>query len=368
MADEVRVSVIVPVYNGGEAFRRCLDALAANAAEQGREGWHPCRQNSRFAFEGIVVDDGSSDGSAGLAAAHGFRVLHTPRPRCGPATARNLGAEAARGDILFFIDADVAVRPETVELAAETFAGDPTLDALFGSYDDQPGEANFLSQYKNLFHHYVHQHSGEQAASFWSGCGAMRREVFLRHGGFDVDLYQRPCIEDIELGYRVTRAGGRIRLLKTLQVQHLKRWTVRSLLRSDILDRGIPWTRLLLREGDFANDLNLQTHNRVSVAAAWCLALSVVAGLILPALWLASAGLAALLLALNWPLYRWFARQRGWSFALRAALWHWLYYLYNGISFTVGLAQHLASRRAAGPAAGRPSAVPDSPLTVDPSP
>lgn len=333
----IHIAVVVPVYNGGTAFRRCLDALAATTYNN---------------HEVIAVDDGSTDGSAALAAAHGCRVLHTVHPRSGPATARNLGAEAAGGDVVFFVDADVAVQPETVGLVAQAFADDPSLDALFGSYDDQPGEANFLSQYKNLFHHYVHQHSGEEAASFWSGCGAMRREVLLRHGGFDTTLYDRPCIEDIELGYRVTRAGGRIRLLKTLQVKHLKRWTAGSLLRSDILDRGIPWTRLLLREGDFAHDLNLQTHNRVSVAAAWLLAASLLAGPVLPMLWLISAGAALLLLALNWPLYRWFAGQRGWRFALLVIPWHWLYYLYNGVSFAIGLGQHLLNRRTAQPAAG----------------
>lgn len=340
---ETRVSVVIPVYNGGSAFARCLDALDANSC-----------------FEVIVVDDGSTDGSAAVAVARGYRVLHTAQPRNGPATARNLGAEAAHGDVVFFVDADVAVQPETVGLVARAFAADPTLDALFGSYDDQPGEVNFLSQYKNLFHHYVHQHSGEEAASFWSGCGAMRRDVFLRHGGFDTTLYDRPCIEDIELGYRVTRAGGRIRLVKSLQVTHLKHWTVGSLLRSDILDRGIPWTRLLLREGDFAHDLNLQTHNRVSVAAVWLLALSLLAGLFLPALWLLALGAAALLLGLNWPLYRWFAGKRGWPFALLVIPWHWLYYLYNGVSFAVGAAQHLTSRRAnPSTRATQPTTIPD---------
>lgn len=337
----IQVSVIVPVYNGGAAFRRCLDALA--------ESWHLFGKDANFGYEVIVVDDGSTDGSAELAESRGSRVLHTAHPRSGPATARNLGAEAAGGDVVFFVDADVAVRPETVGLVAQAFADDPALDALFGSYDDQPGESNFLSQYKNLFHHYVHQHSGEEAASFWSGCGAIRRDVFLRHGGFDTTLYDRPCIEDIELGYRVTRAGGRIRLMKSLQVKHLKRWTVGSLLRSDILDRGIPWTRLLLREGDFAHDLNLQTHNRVSVAAAWMLALSLLAGLFLPPLWLISVGTAVLLLTLNWPLYRWFAGKRGWPFALLVIPWHWLYYLYNGLSFSVGAAQHVTSRRRSQP-------------------
>ena len=96
-----------------------------------------------------------------------------------------------------------------------------------------------------------------------------------------------------------TSPEDKLRLVKALQVKHLKHWTVGSLLRSDILDRGIPWTRLLLREKAFANDLNLQTHNRVSVATTWLLALCLVMGFVVPWLWMVAIGAAGLLLALN---------------------------------------------------------------------
>ena len=108
---------------------------------------------------------------------------------------------------------------------AAAFQASPNLAALFGSYDDEPFESNFLSQYKNLFHHYVHQTAKVDASTFWSGCGAIRREVFLAIGGFE-ENYRRPTIEDIELGYRLKKTGHRIRLLKELQVKHLKRWEI----------------------------------------------------------------------------------------------------------------------------------------------
>ena len=279
-------------------------------------------------------------------------MLNTKTPQSGPAAARNLGASAATGQILFFVDSDVVVRPDTVRRVAQTFAVDPSLDAIFGSYDATPAAQNFLSQYKNLFHHYVHQKSREEASTFWSGCGAMRQQVFLAHNGFDTQLYHRPCIEDIELGYRVTRAGGRIRLDKALQVTHLKRWTVKSLLRSDIFDRGIPWSRLLLREQVFANDLNLQTANRISVLAVYILLIALVAGLVMTEAWIVALAAAAMLLALNWSLYAWFASKRGWTFTMGVILWHWLYYIYNGISFAAGLVLHLLdpdARQAPGP-------------------
>jgi hypothetical protein len=71
------------------------------------------------------------------------------------------------------------------------------------------------------------------------------------------------------------------------------------------------------------------------------LLLSLLAGLMWPMVWAASVAVAAALLMLNWPLYLFFAARRGWMFALRAIPMHWLYYCYNGVSFAIGLAEHL---------------------------
>lgn len=221
------------------------------------------------ADEIVVVDDGSTDGSAELARAAGVRVLSTDG-RKGPARARNIGAKAASGEIVFFLDADVTVSPDTIERVRHGFAEDPSLDALIGSYDDNPGSADFLSQYRNLMHHFVHQRSRRDACTFWSGCGAIRRSVFEEHGGFD-ESYERPAIEDIELGYRLFQSGRKMILDREVQVKHLKRWTFWGLIRCDVLDRGIPWTELILRDRRMPNDLNLQLSQRVSVALAFIL-------------------------------------------------------------------------------------------------
>ncbi len=356
----LKLSLVVPVLNGGSAFTRCLSALAEARAA--------CADLA--ATELIVVDDGSNDSSVTLARSAGARVLATPAPgRHGPAAARNLGARAATGEYVFFVDADVALHPDALRRAAVAFAADPMLEAAFGSYDDKPGAPNFLSQYKNLLHHYVHQHAHIQASTFWTGCGAMRLSTFHALGGFDEVTYRRPSIEDIDLGYRLRRRGGEIQLLKDMQCVHLKRWTVGSLLRSDLFERGLPWTVLLWREsrarrtsepllatGDllrlpdptlarrpFLLDLNLQTSNRLSVALAALLALLVV--LLpwqprLPALGLLGWPLlllpVVLLLALNWQLYRFFTQKRGLAFTLAVIPWHWLYYFYNNLSFGLG--------------------------------
>jgi GT2 family glycosyltransferase len=305
-----------------------------------------------------VLDDASTDDSPGVAAALGATVLRLDH-RSGPAAARNRGAEAARGEHLFFVDADVVVHPETVGQVAAAFAADPTVDALFGSYDRQPGAANFLSQYKNLFHHFVHQQGSAEASTFWSGCGAIKRSVFLEMGGFDT-TYDRPCIEDIELGARLRRAGRRIALVKEIQASHLKRWTLPGIVRSDVWDRGVPWTELILRDGRLPDDLNLKLSQRLSTVLAYALVGALAAALVAtpamagrvvglpPRTWAAiAAALLLLLVAINRRFYGFFARERGALFAVRVVPLHVLYYLYSGVALVIGVARHV---RAGAPA------------------
>ena len=258
------VSVVTPAYNAAHFLRKSLGML---------------RHSTLDPHELIVVDDGSTDHSVAVAREHGAIVIQTEGRR-GPAKARNLGAAKATGDILYFIDADVVVKPDTIERIVAAFEADPELDALMGSYDDSPESGDFLSQYRNLMHHFVHQNSRREACTFWSGCGAIRRELFLAHGGFD-ESYDRPAIEDIELGYRLSQAGCKMVLDREVEVKHLKKWTFWGLVKCDILDRGIPWTELILRDRKMPNDLNLQLSQRVSVALAFMLCLMALAA----ALW-----------------------------------------------------------------------------------
>jgi glycosyltransferase involved in cell wall biosynthesis len=248
------ISVIVPVYNSAGYLRSCLEHL---------------RRSTLTDYECIVVDDGSTDDSGKIASEFGFRVLTTDRRR-GPAVARNLGARAATGDILFFIDADVCVYPHTLARVRANFDQDPDLEAVIGSYDDEPESQDFLSLYRNLMHCYVHHRSRREACTFWSGCGAIRKKAFQQYSGFD-ESYDRPAIEDIELGYRLARDKKKMLLDTSIMVKHLKRWSFLGLVKTDILDRGIPWTELILRDRKLPNDLNLQLSQRVSVALVFIL-------------------------------------------------------------------------------------------------
>ncbi len=298
-------------------------------------------------YECIVVDDGSSDETSAVAQQFHVKAVKLSRTH-GPAYARNRGAAIASGEVLFFIDADVRVYPDTLANVAETFTMHPEIDALIGSYDDAPDDVSFISQYKNLFHHYVHQKSNENACTFWSGCGAIRREVFLEFGGFNVS-YGRPAIEDIELGFRLTSNNHKIVLQKQIQVKHLKRWTFWGLLKTDIFDRGIPWTILILRDRTFPKDLNLRISQRISVVLVYALLFSTVfvnliavhyhGLLLLPFLILVS------LILINREFYTFFAQKRGFLFATMVIPLHLLYYFYSGMSLILGAFAYLLGRK-----------------------
>jgi glycosyltransferase involved in cell wall biosynthesis len=292
--------------------------------------------------EVIVVSDGDSDGSWRVAEQFGAQVMRIPTPE-GPARARNLGARAAKGDILFFFDADVAIPQDAVSRVAAAFQDNPELAALFGSYDDDPFESNFLSQYKNLFHHYVHQNAKADASTFWSGCGAVRREIFLAMGGFE-ENYRRPAIEDIELGYRLRNAGHRIRLLKALQVKHLKRWEILSLLKADFKYRALPWTDLILKEGHFTDDLNTTYSSRLSVIYTFLLLASFFGAFWLPLLLILALACMGGLLLLNQDLYLFFRQKRGICFAVKTIPWHWAYFFYSGLAFAMGFIKYQINR------------------------
>ncbi len=337
------LSVVVPVYNSAAELKQCLAALAASEFND---------------FEVLVVDDGSTEAVKPLVDAHRFAYLRIPGPG-GPARARNYGVTQVQGRYVVFVDADVCIHKDALTHFASTFAADPTIEGVIGSYDDAPAKQNFLSQYKNLFHHYVHQQASGEVMTFWSGCGAMRRELFLEFGGFDEQRYRRPAIEDIELGTWLSAAGHKIVLDSRIKGKHLKRWTLRSLLKTDIFDRGIPWTRLMLRAGSLANTLNVKPAQRLSVALAYLMPLSVIAAWWWPLMLFVALALAMTITVINLDFYRFFLRRSGWWFTLRVVPLHWLYFWYCGFSFAWGTLLHYFARDAGTSARlqARPNAV-----------
>src|SRR5215467_10211737 len=302
MSRQPYLSVIVPVHKGAHVLPLSLGALEGSSLPRDR-------------WELVVVDDASPDGSANVAAEYADTILRLPGRAHGTAYARNRGFDVARGDVAVFIDADVCVHPDTLSLFADAFAEHPDVGAAFGSYDDRPAAVGFISQYRNLLHHYHHQINPGDAETFWAGCGAVRADVFTAADKYDEWHFSRPQIEDIELGPRIIALGHRIVLRPEIQCTHLKRWTFRSMINADLRDRGVPWARLLVAQRSTlkANSLNLRTIEKISTALIWSMLLFLVGalGFRKPELLTAAFLCLSPVVLVNRQLYAFYERARG---------------------------------------------------------
>jgi hypothetical protein len=220
-----------------------------------------------------------------------------------------------------------------MERVAKFFDAHHEVAAVFGSYDDSPRATGIVSRYRNLLHHFVHQNSNPEAATFWAGCGAIRREVFRAVGGFDERRYPKSSIEDIELGYRLRQAGHRIVLDKGLQGKHLKRWTFRSVVLTDVRNRAVPWTRLILERKTAPKDLNLKPTQRICGLLVMMAGFLGMISLIIPSIFFLVVAAIGTVIVLNRQLYAFFFKRHGLLFSTASIFLHLFYFLYSGLSY-----------------------------------
>ncbi len=157
--------------------------------------------------------------------------------------------------------------------------------------------------------------------------------MFLKIGGFDTETYRVPSIEDIELGYRIRRAGGRIAVDPTLLGKHLKVWTPKNAIHTDIFRRALPWSRLMIAREGVHNDLNTSHGEKAKAVIAGLLILSVLALPFAPGLWPGPLALACIAVAANWPFVRFMRAHGGAGFAAVTLAWHQIYYVYSAAAF-----------------------------------
>jgi glycosyltransferase involved in cell wall biosynthesis len=335
------LSIIVPARNAADTLPRCLAAIVAQLTP---------------ADELLVIDDHSSDATAEVARRFAAKVITLPAHR-GAAAARNRGAAEADRPALFFLDADVVLGPGAMERARRDIS-DPAFDAVVGSYDEAPAERALVSMFKNLAHHHFHQRSAGNISSFFGACGLVRQRTLLAAGGYDEQRFRESSIEDVELGYRLTDAGARIRIDPDLRVTHLKRWTLGSLLVTDFTRRAVPWSILYMERGGLPTELNISGDQRIGALVA--------AGLAACAMWaLLRGGVAipcvVLLAAAAWinrRLFRLFYAKGGIGLMLAGFALQQLYYLYSLAGLVTGAVLFAMRDRTAQPirTAARPTA------------
>jgi glycosyltransferase involved in cell wall biosynthesis len=298
-----RISVIIPTHDGAETLPACLESLVASTF---------------LPAEIIVVDDASGDNSAEIARRFGCRVVRVDE-NIGAARAKNCGARAASGDILFFTDDDVVVARGTLAQVAGDFA-DSQLIGVVGLLDSKIPFNDLASNFKNLWMRFTYAKLSHRGIGlFYTSVAAMRREIFLALGGFDENYRGASIAEDTEFGQRAWTAGHLLILDDAVTVTHCKRYSLREVLATDLLRaRALMLMRLRKWGQGFYTSVPLFYQLAVPIIflAAVCIVLTIVAPVFL------AVGAVLLFtfyfLFLPWLLY--LKRERGARFALGAAL------------------------------------------------
>ena len=324
-ATRPRLSVVIPVYNAESTLAECLSRLCQTTVD---------------GCEVVLVDDGSTDRTPAIAAQFPVRVVRSPG-RVGPAVARNIGAKEARGDYLFFVDSDVMVQPGTLARLMQRFEqGD--VDGVVGVQAVDMRHRNLPSQYKNLWIRWTYlrkQSQQDDVPVFYTTAAAIRREVFDRLGGFD-QAYGNPNVEDQAFGQKLLRAGVRVRVDEALEVEHVKRYSLWSMLKTDFA-RSVSLARLQLRHRDDMadNHTTIPVAYMASVPLAGLALAAIVLGGLFGARWSMWAGVVGFLATagLNWEFLREIGRTQGWLRGLGAVPILWLELLVAGTGAAVGV-------------------------------
>jgi glycosyltransferase involved in cell wall biosynthesis len=196
-------SIIIPTFNGASRIVGCLDSLMKQTA--GRD------------VEILVVDDGSTDNTAKVVAGYSSVRLIT-QANAGPASARNRGALEARGTILLFTDDDCVPMPDWLE-------------AMLGPFKDRDvvgAKGVYRTHQKSLTARFV-QIEYEDKYRLMAGLpsidfidtysAAFRRDRFLEMTGYDTS-FPVACAEDIELSYRMSALGWKMKFVPAAIVYH----------------------------------------------------------------------------------------------------------------------------------------------------
>ena len=316
------LSVIIPAFNAGASLAECLAALK--------------RQEGAPDFEVLVVDDASTDNTAELARQAGVTYLRLETNH-GAAAARNRGAKVAVGEFLFFVDADVALLPDTIKNLVGFFAQHPEFSAVVGTYTSISPRLDACSLYHNFFTFYHHDLSGSEVEWFWGAMGAVRREVFLSTGGFD-ERFSGAAAEDMQFGYDLVERGNRIAYQRGVSGEHWHAFTLKKMLWNDYR-KAVLGTKLYLtrkRPGRGRHGFS-NPANALALGAVFLLVLSLLALPLGLGSWLAPWICLIIFVLANRKFYCALSRRLGIGFLVQAVPLHLLSFLVIAAGTAMGL-------------------------------
>jgi glycosyltransferase involved in cell wall biosynthesis len=219
----VPITVVIPVRNSPGQLRQCLEALL---------------QNDLTDVDILVIDDASTDGTGqvvqSVAQEQGKRLRCLRLPlQSRPAAARNEGMRQARTPYVLFLDADIILPPETISQVRETLAahdGQPEVIGVMGVYSENIPFPEFISNFKNMHVCFLHKTTPTVSPYLHTPILCIRRDILEKSGGFDTSL---ATAEDFRLGLQLGSQGYRFIIDRRIRGIHLKRLSLRGLLKED---------------------------------------------------------------------------------------------------------------------------------------
>jgi glycosyltransferase involved in cell wall biosynthesis len=319
------VSVIIPNYNYARTLGLCIEAVQAQT--------HP-------PIEIIVVDDCSTDDSVAVATALGVQVFSTPG-NSGVAAARNLGVAHATGEVLFFVDSDVALAPDALTQTLSMLAANPDAGSVCGIYDPEPLiRDSRVEEYRSLQAHYWRLSSEGVVTFGFFSLGAIRSEVFTELGPFNTVLKQT---EEVEYGNRLSQKYDLL-LTSTVRGRHDDDHELWPLLRK-LFRRGRLRVPLYAERRRFAKGFETASRAWSSLAALAAVLLIPVPLLFGVPFAVLPLGFLALSILGDAGMYAFVLRRRGPLFGLYFTGVHFLVNLAISAGVAAGAVNWLFSRR-----------------------
>ena len=245
------ISIVIPTYNVSKFMPGLLDSIFRNKVDD---------------MEVIIVDDCSKDNTVEIARKYPVEVIVLEQ-NGGPARARNIGVEAAKGDIIFFLDSDVLVMDGTVKEVEDYFKNAPSAQCVIGICATEPLNKGFVPKYMAMFE-YIHLLGvpGNKVSVFAPRCGAIKKELFQRLGGYR-EKYKGADVEDFELARRVCETEDIILNPKML-VRHQFVNNVEEAMRN-YFKRAVMWIHLFLKDKKFDNAGPTAPSNGIAAVCAF---------------------------------------------------------------------------------------------------
>ena len=197
------ISIVIPFYNSQDSINDCLNAVFKSSYKN---------------FEVIAVSDGSKDESLKIAKKFPCKLIKSKK-NYGSGHARNKGAKLARGKIIVFLDSDVIIKKNHLKIIFNYFIK-KNYKMAQGIYTHKPIYKKISTQYLQSYQcFYVFSKKLKYINNLVSNFFVIKKKIFFEVGGFDSKFIGSNA-EDADLGYKLTKKGYKIPILRNLNVLH----------------------------------------------------------------------------------------------------------------------------------------------------